>query len=36
MLCLLGLELKKMDRLNSVLPNGTFICLSAKGVARYK
>lgn len=33
MLCLLELELKKMDRLNSILPNGSFVCQSAKGVA---
>lgn len=36
MLCLFGLELKKMDRLTSVLPNGSFVCHSAKGVARDK
>lgn len=34
MLCLFGLVLKKMDRLNSVLPNGSFVCHSAKGVAQ--
>lgn len=33
MLCLLELELKKMDRLNSILPNGSFVCHSPKGVA---
>lgn len=36
MLCLFGLELKKMDRLTSVLPNWSFVIHSAKGVARDK